>query len=311
MVIAYFAFWALLNRHGINLEALFADLSTKMPDCVSCRAPMWQIALVLDKVNLIKRNINIVYVNCALLQGFLIFTSIMPDLRSSGYGPSNPWKKLILDRGKVKDEPSEPKILGYFKLKGLKEGFALGKIDANKNELMFAELVQYLDERSLSLVMRDAKDNVGEALRKLRAHYIGSGKPRIITLYKQLTTLKISYSESITNYIIKDGERATALDTAVETVSDPLLVAIALNYTPFPNNYTPFVAAITQQKRIQNFQNLNRILEILRKLKKLVFNKRDGVSKITAMKRESTFVTASKNKGIICYSCDIPGHKSS
>ena len=92
---------------------------------------------------------------------------------------------------------------------------------------MFAELVQYLDERSLSLVMWDAKDNVGEALRKLRAHYTGRSKPRIFTLYKQLTTLKISYSESITNYIIKDGKRATALDTAVETVSDPLLVAIA------------------------------------------------------------------------------------
>ena len=53
-------------------------------------------------------------------------------------------------------------------------------------------------ERSLSLVMRDAKDNVGEALRKLRAHYTGSGKPIITTLYNQLTTLKISYSESIT-----------------------------------------------------------------------------------------------------------------
>ena len=102
--------------------------------------------------------------------------------------------------------------------------------------------------------MRDAKDNGGEALRKLRAHYTGSGKPRIITLYKQLTTLKISYPESITNYIIKDGKRASALDTAVETMSDPLLVAIALDSTPFPDNCTPFVAVITQQERIQNFQ---------------------------------------------------------
>ena len=69
------------------------------------------------------------------------------------------------------------------------------------------------------------------------------------------------------------------------------------------------MAVITQQERIQNFQNLNRILEILRKLKKLVFNKRDEVSKNTAIKGENIFATASKNKGIICYSCDIPGHK--
>ena len=81
-----------------------------------------------------------------------------------------------------KYESSETKTLGYLKLKRLKEGFALGKIVANKNQLVFAELVQYLDKRSLSLMMRDAKDNVGEALRKLRAHYTGSRKPRIITL---------------------------------------------------------------------------------------------------------------------------------
>ena len=94
-------------------------------------------------------------------------------------------------------------------------------------------------------------------------------------------------------------------------MGDPLLVAIALNYTPFPDNYTRFAAVFTQHERIEDFQNLNRIWEILRKLKKPVFNKRDGVSKNTIMKRENTFVTTSKSKGIICYSCDIPGHKSS
>ena len=114
-------------------------------------------------------------------------------------------------------------------------------------------------ERSLSLVMRDAKDNVGEALRKLRAHYNGSGKPRIITLYNQLTTLKISYSESITDYIIRDGKTATVFDAAVEMVRDSLLVATAVNYTSFPDSHTPSVAVITQEERIEDFQNLNRI----------------------------------------------------
>ena len=115
---------------------------------------------------------------------------------------------------------------------------------------MFAELVGYLGERSSSLVMRNVKVNAGEALRKLRAHYTGSSKPRIITWYNQLTTLKISYSESISDYSIRDGKTATALDVADETVSDPLLVTILSNYIPFPDNYTPFVAIITQQERI-------------------------------------------------------------
>ena len=98
--------------------------------------------------------------------------------------------------------------------------------------------------------MRDVKVNAGEALVKLRANYTGSSKPRIISLYSQLTTLKIIYSEYITGNITGDGKTATALDVAVETVSDPLLVAIVSNYIPFPDNYTHFVAIITQQKRI-------------------------------------------------------------
>ena len=45
--------------------------------------------------------------------------------------------------------------LGYIKLKGLKEVFRVGKINVDKNELAFSELVQYLDKRSLSIVMRE------------------------------------------------------------------------------------------------------------------------------------------------------------
>ena len=42
--------------------------------------------------------------------------------------------------------------------------------DADKNETAFAEIVQYLDDRSLGLIMRDAEDNGCEALQILRAH---------------------------------------------------------------------------------------------------------------------------------------------
>ena len=39
-----------------------------------------------------------VYLTCALLQGVLNITSIIPDLRSSGYGPINSWKNLFFDK---------------------------------------------------------------------------------------------------------------------------------------------------------------------------------------------------------------------
>ena len=58
--------------------------------------------------------------------------------------------------------------------------------DPDKNEEGFAELVQFLDDTSLGLVIRDARDDGKKALEILREHYAGSGKPRIISLYTQL-----------------------------------------------------------------------------------------------------------------------------
>ena len=97
-------------------------------------------------------------------------------------------------------------------MKGLKLVFDVDKISADKNELAFAKLVQYLYERSLSLVMWDEKDNAREALRIRRANYTRSGKPRILSLYNQLTLLKKRHSESITDYIIRAENAATALN---------------------------------------------------------------------------------------------------
>ena len=68
---------------------------------------------------------------------------------------------------------------------------------------------------------------------------------------------KKSHSESSIDYIIRDENTATTITVADETVSDLLLVVIVLK--GLPDDYTPFVAVITQQERIQDFQNLNRI----------------------------------------------------
>ena len=59
----------------------------------------------------------------------------------------------------------------------------------------FAALVQCLDDRSLSLVMRKAK--------VLRQHYEGKGKPRVIALYTELTTLKKANNEATVDYCVR------------------------------------------------------------------------------------------------------------
>lgn len=76
-------------------------------------------------------------------------------------------------------------------------------MDAAKNDEAYAELIQFLDDRSLSLVMREAADDGRGALKILRDYYRGKGKPCIIHLYTELTLLQKSDSESVTEYVIR------------------------------------------------------------------------------------------------------------
>ena len=76
-------------------------------------------------------------------------------------------------------------------------------IDVARNADVFAEIVQCLDDRSLTLVMRDAKDDGRKAIEILREHYVGKGKPRVIALYTELTSLKMSKDCGLTDYVLK------------------------------------------------------------------------------------------------------------
>lgn len=76
-------------------------------------------------------------------------------------------------------------------------------LNAAKNGEAFAELIQLLDDRSLSLMVRDAVDDRRKALKILRVHYTNLGKPRVIALYTELASLVKSSSESVTDYVIR------------------------------------------------------------------------------------------------------------
>jgi hypothetical protein len=59
-----------------------------------------------------------------------------------------------------------------------------------------------------------------KALKILRDHYLGTNKPRIISLYTTLTSLNKHSDEDISDYIIRAETAATALKCAGETVTD-------------------------------------------------------------------------------------------
>ena len=61
-------------------------------------------------------------------------------------------------------------------------------ISQNQKETGYAELVQLLDDRSLSLISRDARDDGRAAIGILRNHYAGTSECRIMSLITRLAT---------------------------------------------------------------------------------------------------------------------------
>ena len=227
---------------------------------------------------------------------------------SSGYGPSNSqWRNIYFDGDERKFEVWEVKFLGYMRIKKLKHVLVgTEEITADENENAYSELIQFLDERSISLIMRDARDDGRKAFSILREHYAGSGKPRVIALYTQLTSLKKNANDSITDYILRAESAANALRNAGETVSDGLLVAMVVK--GLPDAYKAFVAVTTQSEdMIQNFQKFKQALknfedtEQTRSKTPSDSNKPDSVMKTDNRKKPGN---------ITCFNCGTAGHKA-
>ena len=97
-----------------------------------------------------------------------------------------------------------------------------------KNDAVFTELIQYLDDKCLSLVIRDAKADGRKALGILRECYLSKGKPKVISLYTELTSLRRLESVSITDYIIRAEKCSNSLKGVEEVISDRHLIEIDL-----------------------------------------------------------------------------------
>ena len=228
----------------------------------------------------------------------------MPQLNSTGYGPSNQWQNLVFDGDERKFEVWETKILGYFKLKKLKDTLVgTTAVDPDKNDTAFAELIQFLDERSLSLIIREAKDDGRKAFKILKEFYAGNSKPRVITLYNQLTTLSKSKPESVTDYLMRAEKAAVALKSAGENVSDSLLIAMVLK--GLPDEFKAFIAIITQSETVDTFQKFKQALRN--------FDETETIRANTKKAKDSSndsIMKAKNGKPITCFNCGIPGHKS-
>ena len=225
----------------------------------------------------------------------------MNDHSLTGYGPRS---RLIFDGDEEKYELWEVKFLGHIRIQKLHNVLDATTPDADKNARVYAELVQLLDDTSLSLVIRDAKDDGKKALEILREHYLGTSKPRIISLYTELTSLTKSEGENATDYLIRAEKAATSLKNAGETISDSLLVAMLLK--GLPSSYKTFSTVVTQREKEWTFVEFKvqlRSFEESEKLKGRNTGENTNTNVMSAKSNDSNFRPK-------CFSCGRVGHKS-
>ena len=246
----------------------------------------------------------------------------------TGYGPSTSRSlryHLEFNGDESKYELWEVKFLGYLRLRKLFDVIAATdatSVDVDKNAEVFAELVQCLDDRSLSLVIREANNDGRKAVDILREHYLSKGKPRIISLYTELTSLMKSADEGVTDYMIRAETAAVSLKTAGETISDSLLIAMVLK--GLPPEFKPFTTVVTQKDKSLNFSEFKVALRSYEETERACRSnaqKDDVVMKIDA--KSKTFNRPSMNNqagrnnrpssssSLVCFKCGKHGHKAS
>ena len=89
------------------------------------------------------------------------------------------------------------------------------------------------------MVVTDANNNGREALKILRGYYASIDMLRILSLYEELTTIRMGVNEDVTDYIIRAERAASGLNAAGENISDNLAMAMLLK--GLPNDFKPFV----------------------------------------------------------------------
>lgn len=228
---------------------------------------------------------------------------------STGYGPSI--RANVMFTGNESEyDLWEVRMLGYMAIKKLKSTILTPTgTDPNQadNEKAYSELVLLLDSTSLSMIMNDAADDGRKALQILRAHYRGTSKPRILTLYTNLCNLVYVPDQglTLTDYISKAERLVLGLKTAGETVSDSLLIVMVMK--GLPQTFDNFIVFITQSAKDYTFT------EFKSAIRDFTENERCRSGTSSTSERDSVMAAMKnmpKKKRVLpkCYGCKKEGH---
>ena len=238
---------------------------------------------------------------------------------STGYGPRN---RLFYSGNPTDYQMWETRFTNYLYTLDIKlYKAALPKEDSVQDEEDFhisnrrtyAELVQVLDERSLQLIMADAANDGRKALKVLRQHYASTEKPRVLSLYEELTTLRLNDTEDITGYLIRAERAATGLRTSGEQISDNLVIAMILK--GLPETYKPFVVVHTQLDKIKTLSEFKSALNTYANTEAMRSPPNTALvthsnSKWSSTNRNPRTAPPTSDTRIQCLACGNTGHKA-
>ena len=158
--------------------------------------------------------------------------------------------------------------------------------------------------------MHDTANNGREAFRILKQHYASTEKPRILSLYEELTTLKMAIEEDTTDYLIRAERATTGLRNAGETITDNLVIAMILK--GLPEFFKPFVVVHTQLDKYKTLSQFKAALTNYANTE-AIRSTQEQSSAMASQTQKPTRVQSYSQKGtgaIQCLSCGKTGHKS-
>ena len=221
------------------------------------------------------------------------------SMAGSGQASHGVWgQRPIFNGDESKFEIWDVKFNSYLRIRELHSVLTDPAPDAAKNAMIYAELVQVLDDRSLLLVMRDAADDGKRALEILRNHYLGASKPRVVLLYRELATLRKGVEEQVTDYVIRAETTAAALKKAGETVSDSLIQAMLIG--GLPQEFDTFCTIVTQRESPMSLKEFKVSLRNFEESKKFNDGQGQGGGDDNVMKVKDTHTSSHKKK---CFKC--------
>lgn len=220
---------------------------------------------------------------------------------STGYGPSHVTtssKRPEFDGNSEKYELFESKLIGHMRrlkmhtvILPVEEGGS-ETVDKEKDADAYAELIQCLDDMSLNLIFRDAKDQSRKALEILRSHYMSSEKPRVIALYSELISLTKNPTEDLTQYTLRAETVKAQLVKSGETISDSLLMAMIMK--GLPSEFKPFVT-MSINKAPESFVDFKKTLRVFESTMKMI-------------EHGDSVMSVERRSGPKCYGCGQYGH---